>query len=291
MAPGRDAYHGEGGRPDLIWRRAGWRVNSAGEMVWPVAARGGGSPIRRYETLLKIWDADNFRRTSGGLALILAPLLFAVAEITFPGGDGSPVDLLNAATRNPTLALVDIYLGMAAGILFVPAFFAVLQVIRARGVVLAHLAVVIGVAGALLAHVAKPTLQLLVWVMASPGVDHAAMVTFLNGGGQGGAAMLPLFLGDELFALGVILLGIAIWRSGFGYRWAGPAIVLGVVMDIALSFLPLPDLVASIASDGLLVAGFGAVGYQLLRAADDVWASGRDQVRDASPRSGVASRA
>ncbi|HEX6350818.1 MAG TPA: hypothetical protein VF160_15695 [Candidatus Dormibacteraeota bacterium] len=240
--------------------------------------------------MLKIWDAANFRRTAGGLALILAPLVFAVAEITFPGGNGGPVDLLNAASRDRTLVLVDTYLGILAGILFVPAFFAVLRVIQGRGVVLAHLAVVIGVPGVLLAHVAKAALQLMIWVMASPGVDRAAMVTFLNGGGQS-AAILPLFLGDELFALGVILLGIALWRSGFGYRWAGPAIALGLVMDIVLSSLPLPDVVASIVSDGLLVAGFAAVGYRVLAAPGDTRVSSADQVRDASPISGVATQA
>ena len=39
--------------------------------------------------MLKIWDPTNFRRTLGGLCLILAPIFFAIAEITYPASDGN----------------------------------------------------------------------------------------------------------------------------------------------------------------------------------------------------------
>ena len=222
--------------------------------------------------MLKIWDASNFRRTVGGLCLIVAPVLFAVAEITFPGGDGSPVDQLTAASQHRNLMLADIFLGLVAAILFIPAFFALLHVVRERGVVLAHIGAVLAVTGVALAHLALAGLQLMLWAMASPGVDRAAMVSFLNKTSQTPAA-LPLVLGHELFALGVIVLGIAVWRSGFGYRWAGPLASLGVILDIVLGTVGAPDLVASVVSDGLFVVGFAAIGYRVLALPDQSWAA------------------
>ena len=221
--------------------------------------------------MLKIWNAANFRRTAGALSLILAPVVFAASEITFPSTNG-PVDLFNVSVGpQRTLVLVDSYLGIVSAILFVPAFFALAAVIRERGVVLAHVALIPALVGVLLAHVGKGVLQLMVWVMAGPGVDHAAMARFL-GHNSDGAALLPVFLGDQLFTLGLVLFAIAVYRSRFGYRWAGPAIVLGVILDIGLSVTPLPDVIASIVSDGCFVAGFIAIGYRILRMTDQQWA-------------------
>ena len=42
--------------------------------------------------MLKIWDPTNFRRTLGGLCLILAPIFFAIAEITYPASEGNTTD-------------------------------------------------------------------------------------------------------------------------------------------------------------------------------------------------------
>ena len=47
--------------------------------------------------MLKIWDSSNFRRTLGGLSLILAPALFAVVEITHPAHGSDATTLLAQA--------------------------------------------------------------------------------------------------------------------------------------------------------------------------------------------------
>ena len=71
--------------------------------------------------MLKIWDPTNFRRTLGGLCLILAPILFAVAEISYPASDGTGAGQLESAARNYNLMLADIYFGIAsANSLFPP---------------------------------------------------------------------------------------------------------------------------------------------------------------------------
>ena len=231
--------------------------------------------------MLKIWDPTNFRRTLGGLSLILAPILFAVAEITYPASDGNGATQLDIAARNHDVMLADIYFGIASAILFIPAVYALLHVTRRRGVVLGHVAAILTVAGVCLAHLALGGLQLMLWAMAGDAADRQVMASFIDKTQQNPAG-LPLVLGHELFAFGIIVFGIAVWRSGFGYRWAGPAIAIGVVIDIVGGTIGLPDLLIGIVSDAIFVTGLAAVGLKVLLTPDAEWAA--DAVPERSPR-------
>lgn len=237
--------------------------------------------------MLKIWDPTNFRRTLGGLCLILAPILFAITEISYPVGNGTAAEQLDTAARNQNLMLADVFIGITSAILFIPAIYALLHVTRRRGVVLGHVAAILAVVGICLAHLALGGLQLMLWAMAGPGVDRQAMVTFLDKTMQNPAA-LPLVIGHELFALGIILFGIAVWRSGFGYRWAGPAIAIGVVLDIVGGMIGLPDLLIAILSDGIFVTGLAAVGLKVLLTSDADWDAAPETVPSAEPATALA---
>jgi len=144
--------------------------------------------------MLKIWDPTNFRRTLGGLCLILAPILFAVAEITYPASDGNGAAQLDIAARNHDVMLADIYFGIASAILFIPAVYALLHVTRRRGVVLGHIAAILTVAGVCLAHLALGGLQLMLWAMAGDAADSQVMASFIDKTQQNPAG-LPLVEG------------------------------------------------------------------------------------------------
>ena len=231
--------------------------------------------------MLKIWDPTNFRRTLGGLCLILAPILFAVAEITYPASDGNGTAQLDIAARNHDVMLADIYFGIASAILFIPAFYALLHITRRRGVILGHIAAILTVTGVCLAHLALAGLQLMLWAMAGDAADRQVMASFIDKTQQNPAG-LPLVLGHELFAFGIIVLGIAVWRSGFGYRWAGPAIAIGVVIDIVGGTIGLPDPLISIVSDAIFVTGLAAVGLKVLLTPDSEWET--DALTERSPQ-------
>jgi hypothetical protein len=240
--------------------------------------------------MLKIWDPTNFRRTLGGICLILAPIFFAIAEITYPASDGNGAAQLDIAARNQSVMLADIYFGIASAILFIPAVYALLHVTRRRGVVLGHVAAILTIAGVCLAHLALGGLQLMLWAMAAPGVDRQAMASFIDKTQQNPAG-LPLVLGHELFAFGIIVFGVAIWRSGFGYRWAGPAVAIGVVIDIVGGTMGLPDPWVSIISDGIFVTGLAAVGLRVLLTSDVEWEADAVQVRPETSRLAATARA
>ena len=99
------------------------------------------------------------------------------------------------------------------------------------------------------------------------------MATFLDQTQQNPAA-LPLVLGHFLFAIGIIL-----WRSGFGYRWAGVAIAIGVLIDIVGGMTGLPDVLVSVASDGIFCTGLAAVGLNVLLTSDTEWEANPAGVR------------
>ncbi|MEA2629643.1 MAG: hypothetical protein QOJ10_2103 [Chloroflexota bacterium] len=240
--------------------------------------------------MLKIWDPTNFRRTLGGICLILAPIFFAIAEITYPASDGNGAAQLDIAARNQSVMLADIYFGIASAILFIPAVYALLHVTRRRGVVLGHVAAILTIAGVCLAHLALGGLQLMLWAMAGPGVDRQAMASFIDKTQQNPAG-LPLVLGHELFAFGIIVFGLAIWRSGFGYRWAGPAVAIGVVTDIVGGAMGLPDPWVSIISDGIFVTGLAAVGLRVLLTSDAEWEADAVAVRSETSRLAATARA
>jgi hypothetical protein len=221
--------------------------------------------------MLKIWDASNFRRTLGGLSLILAPVLFATVEITHPAHGSDATTLLAQAAQDRGLTLADIYILIASSILFIPAFFALLHVVRGRGAVLAHIAGALGLAGVSLG-LTRAGFQLMIWAMASPGVDQHAMKTFLHQSAQNPAG-LPIFLGPLLLTIGLILFGIAVWHAEFGFRWAGPLIALGFVVAVVGGSAGLPDLPVAIGSAALWVLGLAAIGLKLLTMPDAAWES------------------
>src|SRR2546428_5554865 len=158
--------------------------------------------------MLKIWDPTNFRRTLGGLGLILAPIFFAIAEITYPASDGNGAAQLDIAARNHDVMLADIYLGIASAVLFIPAVFALLHVTRRRGVVLGHVAAILTVAGVCLAHLALGGLQLMLWAMAGPRVGPQAMGAFIHQNPQK-PARPPFGFGPEPVVCGPLLFRVA----------------------------------------------------------------------------------
>jgi hypothetical protein len=68
-----------------------------------------------------------------------------------------------------------------------------------------------------------------------------------------------------------------------GYRWAGPAIATGVVIDIVGGTIGVPDLLIGIVSDAIFVTGLAAVGLNVLMTSDADWEAGSETVRAAKP--------
>lgn len=231
--------------------------------------------------MLKIWNAANFRRTLGGICLITAPLIFAFVEITAPPSGDSPAAMISNGVRYHDRLAPYAYLGLAAAILFIAAIIAALHLVRTRGVVLAHVGAILALLGNAVSGIALFGLQLAIYMMTAPGVDPKTATAIIERSSQDPVG-LPIPLGHYLFALGMVLLGVAVWRSGFGYRWAGLLAAGGIVVDIAggmvgLDATPGGAAVLSAISDTGFVLGFAAIGWKVLTMSDIDWVSLRER--------------
>lgn len=209
-------------------------------------------------------DAAPLRRTVGGLCLVLTPLLFAPAELLFPEATGNTASAqlgAYASRYDSVLAAVGLTLLMSMALL--AGTFTLLSQVRARGAALANIAAAMLVYGVVTAHAALPGVNLLMAEMARPGNDRQAMLALMDRLFHNPMAV-PLLLGHYVFALGIVLLGLALYRADVGPRWAAVCLALAPVADIVLGGLHV-ELVDAVVSDGLLLAGFTAVGVHLIR--------------------------
>ena len=92
--------------------------------------------------MLKIWDADNFRRTLAGLCLITAPLALGASDlirISVEGDAQGTRDQFDHIAASPGAWQVATILNMLGIVLFVPAVLGLLHLLHHRGVVLGHI--------------------------------------------------------------------------------------------------------------------------------------------------------
>ena len=199
-----------------------------------------------------------FRRRFGAITLVLAAVLFSVAEPLFPTSGNDPAAELAANAAHHGQLLTAVYCYLAASILFIPAFFALMNPVRGRGTVLTHLGGGMALLGNALAGLALSGLQLVMYEASSPGVDRASLVPFIQHSFKD-VALAPLPMGHYLFAFGIVLLAIGLYRSRTGYRWAAICLGLAPLVDAVIGSVAGDGIAISIVTDALLVAG--AVGY------------------------------
>jgi hypothetical protein len=105
------------------------------------------------------------------------------------------------------------------------------------------------------------------WSAGTAGVDPATITRIADvTHGSVDVAGIAFVAGH---VLGTILLGIAMWRSGVGGRWAAVAVAVSQplhLISVIISSHPL-DLVGW----GLQAVGFAAVGLAILRMPNDEW--------------------
>lgn len=222
-----------------------------------------------------------FRRSVAGVSLMLAPLLFAVAEIAGPEPSGDARAQLASYGQHRGGLIAAVLFGIASSMLFVPALFGLLQQIRRRGAAYAHIAAVMIVYG-LIADTALFGLNLMFWEMAKPGMNTGAMATLLDGL-QHEKIGASLLLGHFMFAIGIVALGIALWRAHVGPRWAAILVILFPLVDIVLGATPLGTL-SSVISDACGIVGFAVLGFRTLATPDAVWDPTPSEAREVRPQ-------
>jgi Domain of unknown function (DUF4386) len=213
-----------------------------------------------------------FRRRAGGVAVLLAPIAFITAELAYPIGDEQdPATSLGVFAEHHVALLTSIYAMMLASVLFIPAFFALMTPARGRGTVLTHLGAGMALLGAALSKLALLGIQFVFYEASAPGVDRAAVGHFL-GQATTDPAGVPFVSGHYLFAIGILLLAVGLYRARVGYRWAAIALALAPVLEIVLSSVGLPEshVLTAVVYAPLVVGGAG-MAHWLLTTSNAAW--------------------
>jgi len=117
-----------------------------------------------------------FRRRFGAVSLLVAAVLFSVAEPLFPTEGDNPAGELAANAQHHGQLLAAIFCYLAASILFIPAFFGLMNPVRGRGTVLTHLGGGLALLGNALAGLALTGLQFVEYEASAPGIDRASLL-------------------------------------------------------------------------------------------------------------------
>lgn len=242
--------------------------------------------------MLKINDADNFRRTVAGLCLILAPLTFGGADVirlSIEGGAAEGAEQLAAIAASPGLWQVAAALDMVGIVLFVPAILGLMHLLRERSTVLGHIGGGLALIGFLGWAAHNRGYYGFMGAASTSEIPHSQMAGFIEHWITTPDTIyyVLMFLLGSL--LGMLLLSIGLYRARVTYRWAATLFLLGTVLLNVNSFTPASEsMIAVGVFHALIAVGLGGTGLAVLTMSDADWARVRVATLDAQAARVVA---
>ena len=216
---------------------------------------------------MRIAETERFRRRVAGVSLIGFAAALVAQDLVGPRTPSDAAGTYAAVAADRGGMVATSVLLLVSSLFLVPAVWGILHVLRERGVTLGHVGGALAIVGAL-GHVAVMTYQLALVEMTRTG-DREAMVALidrLDSSPVVGVVVFPMILA---FALGLLILAIALWRARFVQGWAALLVVAAVALDIGA-----PDgapAAVSVAKQLLVFAAFAYVGLRMLRMSDSDW--------------------
>ncbi|MCK0113641.1 hypothetical protein MWU75_15955 [Ornithinimicrobium sp. F0845] len=144
------------------------------------------------------------------LCLVLAPLL-QVAEVAISPLGGDTFGQFEAIAAHESAFVISVLLGLAATVLYVPAFVGLAHAVAQRSPVLALVAALLSICS-MVGFGGVRAVQGVQLELTQGAIDRDDAVALLDGANPIMAAVLVLFMAGTL--VGLITLVIAVWRSG-----------------------------------------------------------------------------
>jgi hypothetical protein len=211
-------------------------------------------------------DSRRFSRNFAAIALVAAPLLWAVGTLIDPAWSDDTAEYLTEVADNEGLYLVSGVLWTLGGLLLVAGLLGLMRLVRGRRVTLGQIGVGLMIFGAigLSSGLAFNGFEI---AMATED-NREAMVT-LSDNLEDSAALAIFWLGFFMLGivLGAILLTISLFRSKIVPVWAPILLIVAIVLGFVggdnkwlngLSFL-------------ILAAAFVPLAQRMLATSDDAW--------------------
>lgn len=222
--------------------------------------------------MLKINDANNFRRTASGLCLLAGPLVAWIGGL-IPQWEESETTAayLQTLAESPVRAQVSAVLLYFGFLLTAVGIFGMIHLLRRRALVLGHVGAVLAVWG----WVTLPGLLVTDFYdmsLAEYGNRQDAIAISERAGSYVGGAILgiPVLLG----MVGLVLLGIALWRAKLVPMWVPVLLLANVVQN----FVAPPGTVSWAIGVAPFVVALGYVGLKILGMSDEEWERGASPV-------------
>lgn len=201
-------------------------------------------------------------RWTVALALALAGVTTVVSILLMPDFSGTHADWLAEIAADPSAAAVSAHLFAVSQLLVAVGVVGVAVQVFPRAPRLAFLAAALVVLQAF-GHAAHAGFNAVMLAMAADAGDAAAHVELLA---RTEAGLLPyMALGLIGTVLGLILLGAALLRAGYGPRWLGVVLIAFVVVEFGLSGL---SMWAGYLAGALFLVAFLAMAVLTVRGAD-----------------------
>lgn len=165
-------------------------------------------------------------------ALVAAPLAWLAAELVSPALKSKAAAQLDVIAANSGRWYAYTLLLTLGTILFVPAILAIMKITRAGAPKLSAIGGVLLGYGTIIA-VGDAMSQLMVWQMVTPGTDRGQMAALMDRFDNAGGAQLFFGPGGLAFAVGTILLTIALIRTRAVPVWASVTFLVGILAQLA----------------------------------------------------------
>jgi len=172
-------------------------------------------------------------RWTVAVALALTAVTTVVGVLLMPDFTGGHEDRLLAIASSPGTATASSLLFTFSQLFLAVGVVGVAVQLRPRAPRLAYLAAAVTLLGAF-GHSAYGGVQAIMLAMAAD-LDNAAAHAEVLARAEAGAGLPLMALGVLGTVLGLILLGAAVLRAGWGPRWLGIALIAFVVVEFALS--------------------------------------------------------
>ncbi len=214
---------------------------------------------------MKLSDPHHFRRLAGA-SLVLAPLLLLASAAVSPELKSDEEAQLTVIARHPDRFYLFSILGLASAIVLVPALLGLMHMLRERAPGWGYIGGGLMMLGNLLS-IGDWMGNLVQWQMAAPSTDRAQMTALLTRLNDTPGSALPLQLSGFAFLLGTAVLAIGLYRARTVPTWIAPALVVGIVANLA-GFLA-SSVALLIASSAVLLAALGWIGATVLTEDDN----------------------
>jgi Domain of unknown function (DUF4386) len=213
-------------------------------------------------------DSRKFFKNVVTFSLFASPLLLFASALIAPALDGNEAEQLAVVARDPDRYYLFTLLSFVSSALLVPVLLGLMYVLRQRAATLGNIGGSLALIGTLVA-VGDAISQLFIWQMAAPGADQAQMSGLLVRFDNAPGAAVIFRIGGPSFVLGMVLLGIGLYRARAVPAWAATGVAVGAFLNIA-GFVIGSNVLVAISSAVLLVS-LGWIGRLVVGSSEPEW--------------------